>query len=339
MKVSEWLKQSESQLKEAGVTTARLDCLVLLEDEVEKDRAWLLSHADEEIQGSVLKKLNTKIVQRLQHIPLAYIRGHAEFYGRDFIVNAHTLVPRPETETLIDLLKRVRNLEADVLAWQVERRGRKPIKKQYKFEKPEPASNLVKTSEGYKVVWPKQLRSPLTQKAAPIHGQPLRYHDEDFHFIDIGTGSGAIAITTKLEFFDSAGCAIVIDEYCLVTARKNAEQLGADVEFLQGNLLQPLQDLSEDKCQILLCNLPYIPDNFHVNTAATHEPRLALFGGPDGLDLYRELFAQIKKYAWKPAYILTESLSPQHEALAAIAKAAGYSLERTDDFIQLFATA
>src|SRR5579875_2334673 len=155
MNTTAWLANATAQLNAANVPTARLDCLVLLENATGKDRAWLLSHPELELQGSVLKKLNTKIVQRAQHVPLAYIRGKAEFYGHELAVNAHTLVPRPETETMIDMLKRVRNRESDVAAWQVERRGRKPFKKKYLFEKNVPTSSLVKTSEGYKVVWDK----------------------------------------------------------------------------------------------------------------------------------------------------------------------------------------
>ena len=353
MTISDWLKTAGAALNDADISTARLDCLVLLEDELGKDRAWILSHSEEELQGSVLKKLNTKITQRAQHIPLAYIRGHAEFYGRNFAVNEHTLVPRPETETMIDMLKRVRNLEADVLAFQTERRGRKPNKKRYTFEENKPSSTLVKTVEGYKVVWGKPKRPALQQAPAPVVGKPLRHHDEDFHLVDIGTGSGAIAITAKLEMPAATVTAIDIDEKCLETARANAERLRADVTFLQGNLLGPLvqkeeerrkkvdtgSDLQPSSFYILLCNLPYVPDDFQINTAATHEPRHAIFGGVDGLDLYREMFAQIQTYDWKPAYILTESLPPQHEALTGIAKAAGYTLERTDDFIQLFARA
>lgn len=335
MHVKDWLAESAEKLATAGITTARLDCLVLLEDVTGKDRAWLLSHPECDLQGSVLKNLNTKITQRTNHIPLAYIRSKAEFYGRVFTVNPHTLVPRPETETMIDMLKRVRNLESDIALWQVERRGRKPVKRNYKFEKNEPASSLVKTDSGYKVVWEKPTRSPFTQKPAPIHGQSLHYHDEDICIVDIGTGSGAIAITAKLVFPDMAVTAVDIDEKCLTTARQNARKLAANVEFLHGNLLEPVQ-ISPDRITVLLCNLPYVPDNFQINTAATHEPRHALFGGSDGLDLYRELFEQITAQRHKPAYILTESLPPQHEALAAIAAAADYQLQRTDDFIQLF---
>src|SRR4051794_37561413 len=114
-RVSDWLRQSVASLEGAGISTARLDCLVLLEDETGKDRAWLLAHPEYELQGSDLNILNTKIIQRMQHVPLAYIRGRSEFYGRDFMVNAHTLVPRPETEGMIELLRMVCNRESSVL--------------------------------------------------------------------------------------------------------------------------------------------------------------------------------------------------------------------------------
>lgn len=283
MTIQDWLKLSEKSLRDASISTARLDCLVLLEDETGKDRAWLLSHPEYELQGSEIENLSTKIIQRSQHIPLAYIRGKAEFYGREFAVNTHTLVPRPETETMVEL-----------------------------------ACELVSSE----------------------------FASEDLTLIDVGTGSGAIAVTARLELPEVTVIATDIDEKCLATARQNSQTLGADIEFLQGNLLEPLATRKLASSQtILLCNLPYVPDNFQINRAATHEPRHALFGGQDGLDLYRKLFAQTTRVPLEvsrgtlvvcPQYILTESLPPQHETLAAIAKAASYQLTKTDDFIQLF---
>ncbi len=124
-----------------------------------------------------------------------------------------------------------------------------------------------------------------------------------------------------------------IDPKCLEAAEQNAETLGANVHFYESNLLEQV-----DACDILLCNLPYVPDDFHINTAATHEPKRALFGGKDGLDLYRIMFEQITQNTWKPGYILTESLPPQHEELTVIANAAGFYPQKTDDFIQLFSS-
>jgi len=272
-KVTDWLKDSQARLEQAGVATTRLDCLVLLEDATGKDRGWLLAHPEHELQRSEIEKLNTKITRRGQHIPLAYIRGKTEFYGREFTVNAHTLVPRPETETIITLLRALA-----VHEWQ--------------------------------------------QMGGVV-------------FSDIGTGSGAIAISAKLEFPESEVYATDIDEKCLKTAQHNAKRLGADITFLRGNLLEPLPK-PHLPFTILLCNLPYVPEGFQINRAATHEPKHALFGGPDGLDLYRELFTQTKALATRPVYILTESLPPQHETLTEVAQAAGYALARSEDFIQVF---
>lgn len=272
MKLSSWLASSQAQLAEAGITTARLDCLVLLEDETEKDRAWLLSHPEYELQGSILESLHTKITQRAQHVPLAYIRGRAEFYGRDFTVSEHTLVPRPETETMVELVKEL---------W---------------------------TSSEYAKPWV---------------------------FADIGTGSGAIAITTKLELPAADVLAVDIDPQCIRVAKQNAAGLRANISIVPGDLLEPLFGMVP-AADVLLCNLPYVPNDFSINTAATHEPKHAIFGGEDGLELYRQLFNQLRKLSPKPRYILTESLPPQHEELAAIAKAAGYAVQKTDDFIQLF---
>jgi methylase of polypeptide subunit release factors len=337
-RVSDWLRQSVASLKDAGISTARLDCLVLLEDETGQDRAWLLAHPEYVLQGSDLKKLNTKITQRVQHVPLAYLRGKAEFYGHEFIVNAHTLVPRPETEGIIELLRTVCNRESSVISWQDQSHRREKGRGSKSISTPTAKqSSLVHTDAGYKVVWekhPGDKRRPSS--AAVARSTHLRDNDASLKLVDIGTGSGAIAITAKLEHPNAIVTATDIDENCLATARDNAQRLNADIEFLHGNLLEPLTTGPKDQILILLCNLPYVPDNFQINTAATHEPRHALFGGPDGLDLYRELFAQIKAQSHQPDYILTESLPPQHATLAGIAQSAAYKLTQTSDFIQLF---
>jgi len=264
MTIGEWLKQAQAALEGAKILTARLDCLVLLADELAKDKSWLLSHPEYKLQGSILENLNTKIAQRATHTPLAYIRGHAEFYGREFVVNKHTLVPRPETESMIELVKSLK-----------------------------PAAGT--------------------------------------HILDIGTGTGCIAITTALELPSTQVSACDNDEACLKIAEKNAKKLGATVTFFSSNLLA-----AAPPQEIILTNLPYVPNDFAVNTAATFEPGLALFGGPDGLDLYRTLFNQITLGSWRPHHIITESLPEQHEQLATIAVAAGFRLKASDDLAQLF---
>lgn len=275
MTIGTWLQINENTLHKAAVGTARLDCMVLLEDAVGKDRSWLLAHSETTLQSTVLRNLDRQIARRARHEPLAYIRGKTEFYGREFYINKRVLEPRPESETMIELA-------LEVIGYRLEVKVKKP------------------------------------------------------RIIDIGTGSGALAVTTKLEIPEAEVIATDIDTECLKVARKNAQNLSADVEFIEGDLLQPIYNLQPVTYNLLLANLPYVPDNFTINDAAMNEPRHAIFGGPDGLDLYRRLFQQITFLLQKPKYVLTESLPFQHKKLSAIAKQADYKLYETNDFIQVF---
>jgi len=158
---------------------------------------------------------------------------------------------------------------------------------------------------------------------------------KDTIMADIGTGSGALAITAKLELPQANVIATDSDPSCLRVASQNAKKMGAQVRFLLGDLLSPINDL-QIKPTILLCNLPYVPDSFQINPAALQEPRVAIFGGHDGLNVYRRLFMQLETTSLSPSFILTEALPPQHDDIATIAKGSGYKLEKVDDFIQLF---
>jgi release factor glutamine methyltransferase len=273
----DWIEQTTERLKVADIETARLDSMVLLEDTTGKDRAWLLAHPEFVLSPQALNKLEECVKRRLAHEPLAYIRGKCEFYGREFIVNSHSLQPRSETETMIDILK--------------------------PFVRDKIRNNI---------------------------GKKLQ-------IIDIGTGSGALAVTAKLEIPESTVFATDIDANCLKTARKNAKKLTSDISFLVGDLLEPLPDnLFKDSYSIILANLPYVPDFHTINKAAEHEPKLAIFGGPDGLDLYRNLFDQINLLAHQPRVILTESMGHQHIALASIASNAKFLQVQAQGYIQQF---
>lgn len=265
MQLSDWLKHSTAQLEAADVPSARLDCLILLEDVLGKDRSWILAHLDEPISPKTVTILDPMLQQRTKHIPLSYIRHKTEFYGRTFYIEASVLEPRPESETMIELLK-----------------------------------------------------------TAALPERPA--------IVDVGTGSGALAITAKLELPSATVHAIDIDQACLTVASYNATKLAANITVHNRDLLAHF----DEPIDVILANLPYVPNDFHINRAAMNEPRLAIFGGPDGLDLYRRMFEQLTQRAAKPRYILAESLPPQHPALADIAAKAGYRQAEEQDFIQLF---
>lgn len=100
--VRQWLKSATEALQQAGIPSARLDSELLLADALKVDRTWLAAHADDMIDASTAKET---LLRRSEREPLAYIRGWQEFYGRRFSVNPSTLIPRPESETMIDILK------------------------------------------------------------------------------------------------------------------------------------------------------------------------------------------------------------------------------------------
>lgn len=266
MTVATWLYQATQTLTEAGVATARLDGLVLLEDVLEKDRGWLLAHDSIQIKSAQLARLKKLLKQRAEHLPLAYVRGRTEFYGRDFVISPAVLEPRPESEMMIDLLKTLDKL-------------------------------------------------PTQPKIA-----------------DIGAGSGALGITAALEVKNSRVELLELDKKAVEIAQMNVDLFTLNLPVIQSDLLSQ----SSQDYDVLLCNLPYVPDDYQINLAALHEPRLAIFGGPDGLDLYRKLFKQTQDAPKQPLYILCESLPLQHDDLEAIATTANYRLEQAEDFIQCF---
>lgn len=271
MTIQEFLSCATTSLNRAGIATARLDVLVIMEDELGRSRAQLLAHLDDEIPPETEVELNNKIVQRARHTPLAYIRGKAEFYGREFAVNEHVLVPRPETEVMIDELKAA-------------------------IQKNTPSTQLT--------------------------------------IVDLGTGSGAIAITTKLEIPQAKVIATDIDANALNVARRNAKKHGVNIMFIQGDLLAPLP--TDQQPTIILANLPYVPERYGINPAAEHEPKHAIFSGKDGLNLYRKFWEQIAALPRQPLLVLTESLPTQHDDMLGIARRAGFELVRSQDFIQVF---
>lgn len=141
---------------------------------------------------------------------------------------------------------------------------------------------------------------------------------ENLQMADIGTGSGAIAITMKLERPDLSVMATDIAEPSLKVARHNAQALKADVDFIQGDLLQPFIERGR-KLDILLSNPPYIPvsDMETMSVVVTeHEPHRALFAGSDGLDFFRRFMEELPRIIKQPGLIGFEIGAGQGEAVA-----------------------
>lgn len=266
--VHDVLAKGQTKLSDSGIISARLDSQVLLGHVLGHDKTWLLSHPEVELSSTQMSSFEQLLSRRTQNIPVAYLTEHKEFYGRDFRVTPDVLVPRPETE---DLVEQVLDLGSQ---------------------------------------------------------------NEPLHVLDIGTGSGIVAITLAIERPKWQITATDISELALQTARVNAKLHNVidRIDFRLQNLLES----DPRSYDIIVANLPYVPTTMKGKPDIAHEPDVALFAGSDGLELYRRLFAQANAHAQPPHYIYTESLLSQHDELAHIAQDSNYRLLGTNGLIQQF---
>ncbi len=213
------LLQGRKLLEDAKVIAPQLTAEVLLGHAVGHDRAWLYAHSDEELREVWWIHYGRYLHQRMQGTPTQYITGRQEFYGREFRVTPDVLIPRPETEHLIEAALR------------------------------EPAMRIL----------------------------------------DVGTGPGAIAVTLALES-KARVIATDISIAALRIAIENARQLGAEVRYVACDLASVFADASFD---LMVSNPPYVPERESLpREVRDHEPAVALFGGADGLAVYRRLIPE-----------------------------------------------
>lgn len=231
MKISEALNWASSFLKENNREETAGEWLLLRL--LNWNRTKLLMHIRDTLDPDVQEAFIEAVKKHADGIPVQYIVGRESFYGREFLVNREVLIPRPETEELVE----------EVLL---------------------------------------QVRSYFGG------GQNLKA-------VDIGTGSGAIAITLALEHPEFEMTAVDIAEESLIVARENAVRLGAKVRFMQGDLMGDMIAFGE-KFDVIVSNPPYIPDVEVLGldpVVKDHEPMRALSGGEDGYDFYRRLMEEI----------------------------------------------
>ena len=238
--------------------TAALDTDLLLGAALGVERAYILGHLDQPIPDTAMTVFEGWLARAAAGEPIAYILGTRGFYDREFTVTPDVLIPRPETELLLE----------QALAWAATH--------------------------------------PIVRAA------------------DIGTGSGALAVTFAAHCPNVQVAAVDLSPAALAVAQGNAARHGVSerIMFLQGDLLDPLIALGWTP-ELVMANLPYIPSGDLPGLAVTkHEPHLALDGGPDGLDLVRRLLAQAVLLCRPGALLLLEIGAGQgNAALEAVAHA------------------
>lgn len=264
----DYLGLAAGHLKASGIESHRLDAEVLLADILGVDRIQLYVQHDRPLNKDEIDAYRRNIARRARREPVAYITGTREFYSIDFKVDRRCLVPRPETEHLVEAA----------------------------------LSEIGQRFAGKSVV-----------KVA-----------------DIGTGSGAIAVSIALHAPQARVTAVDIDPQALQIAALNVERMGVAgrVRLVRGDLLNPLRDEVYDA---ILSNPPYIAENEWPHLppdVREYEPRQALIGGRDGLDLIRRLVEDAMARLSHGGFLAIEIGAGQAEAVLAMAQACGYAQSR-----------
>ncbi len=152
------------------------------------------------------------------------------------------------------------------------------------------------------------------------------------YLTDIGCGSGVLGITAKLEFPSLQIELLDKSKAAIAVSRINLTNFKLDAIIKKSDLL----DNSEKKFDIIIANLPYVPDKYPISSAAKFEPKMAIFAGKDGLNIYRKLISQLKLIERKPKYILVECLDSQIDSLENLFKTVSYQLYASEGLVHLF---
>lgn len=252
MTIGNILKDGRQRLR-AISTSASLDTQLLLAEVLDCDRAHLIAHPEEALSTEQAEQVEVWLDRREQGEPVAYILGRRAFYDRELRVTPAVLIPRPETEHLLETAL------------------------EYANSNPEAA------------------------------------------VVDVGTGSGALAITLKANAPEVTVYAVDVSRDALEVAFDNARQHRTQVHFAQGDLLEPLIEHGI-RVDLVMANLPYIAsDDLKHLEVARHEPALALDGGADGLGFIRRLLEQIPMACNPGARILLEIGADQGAAVVQLA--------------------
>ena len=252
-----WTKQYFSA---KGVDNPRLDAEVLLSHVLGKDRMYLYVHFDQPLEKAELAIFREMVKKRAQRIPVAYIIGQKEFMGLTFTVSPSVLVPRPDTEFLVEKALMLAPATADIL--------------------------------------------------------------------DIGTGSGAIIISLLVKLPEARGTGVDLSAEALKVAGENAEkhQVTDRLALIQSDLLNHVAGQTFD---LIVSNPPYIAaqDMRVLQAEVRREPRMALFGGADGLDFYRRILRSARPCLRAQSHLIFEVGIHQAQEVAAVGKENGYKLE------------
>jgi release factor glutamine methyltransferase len=264
------LRWSQTFLQQKGIESPRLDAEVMIAHLLNLRRIDLYARFDQPLTKPELDKYRAMVRDRVARKPVAYIIGHREFWALDLVVNEHVLIPRPDTELLVE-----------------------------------------------------RAREVLRQRQQAQPGEPVRV-------LDLGTGSGAIALALAKELPEARVWASDLSPQALEVARENARRLGfaERVSFLEGDLFEPVKAAGLGPFDVVVSNPPYIPEGDIAGLmpeVGRHEPLLALTPGPSGLEVLRRLAAEAGAWLRDGGSVVCEIAYNQGPSAAEVFSGAGWA--------------
>ena len=262
--ISRALSWGSRLLVERGIESPRLNAELLLRKALKIDQVDVYLYPDRVLTPPQFASYKSLINRRIRGEPIQYILGSREFWSLDLRVNPEVLIPRPETELLV-----------------------------------EEALKIFKD-----------------ERALPLR------------LMEVGTGGGAIAIALAKELKECCILAEDISWRAILLARENARNYGVsgNIRFLAGDLFSPLKE-GKSRFDLILSNPPYIPSSTIgtlVREIAEFEPRIALDGGPDGLDFFREIVMGAESFLRNGGWLMLELGKGQGEAVAGMIRNTGF---------------
>ncbi len=345
--IRQYLRDTISRLNQAHIDSPATTARAVLSLVLGRRREWLVAHDDTLLDDLTLAKVEGLWGRVLAHEPLAYILGHREFYDLDLKVDARVLIPRPETEMLVDLALSTLTLSPTLPR---SNRGGSQISSPARQQEMDAGAHTPSPveqrggMEGGLTPSPAQQQEMDEGAHAPSPARDERGRVGEgagwttIDLIDVGTGSGAVAIAVSAHAPEARVIATDISPDALEVACENARTYGVSehIRFIQSDLLAAV----DARAHVITANLPYVtveeiealPPEIQ-----SHEPRVALDGGPDGLVLVRRLLTQLDAHLIPGGSAFFEIGSSQGQAALDAARAAlpGWRVELGKDLAKL----
>ena len=343
------LDWSRQYFEDNHIDNPQLDSQILLGHVLGMTKVQLIINGMRPLDENELAAYKKLVIKRVkEHQPIAYIIGHRDFWSLDLNVNENVLIPRPDTECLVE----------QALAWIQHRLDNKPLpwpssdnteysyddldSRQVYYEEISQSESLEQKTENWLNSQANRFSSLDSDEARQAYENDVlksktepdeqsKHIDsacKKLHIADIGTGSGAIILALASELRDKCEySAVDISKAALDVARQNAEKLSLNIQFLESDLCQNLPE----SLDVIVSNPPYISDGemTELSPEVRKEPELALRAGVDGLDVYKKLVPQAFKKLNPGGTLFVEIGSKQSESVEQIFQKTGFVNIRT----------